>query len=503
MTDLGTQADWARIQQDYPIDVRPFIDGTLEDSRSDQIVEKISPADGKPLFKFAAGSRADVDAAVASARRVFEAGTWAHVPLMHRKAILSRLAELIERDAQTLAMLETIDVGKPIRDAVTADIPLAIMVLRGAIEAAESLTGATYPSDGASLVMSLRLPRGVVSAIIGWNFPLVLAMQKIAPALITGNSIVLKPSELTSLSALHLARLAIEAGIPEGVFNVIPGLGATVGDAIAHHMDIDMLSFTGSTATGKKLLQASGASNMKRLLLECGGKSPNIVFADAPDLQQVAQGVFMRMFWNQGQVCTAGTRLIVHNSVREELVGMLEGATGMLQAGHPLSPETTLGPLISAPQRDKVMGYITEGQSAGASLRCGGGALLAESGGYYVQPTIFTDVDPDHRIAREEIFGPVLSVMGFDTEDEAIALANRTTYGLSAIAWTQSAKTAHRIMRDLNAGGVSINATGTPGMSVAFGSVPLEPHRQSGFGVEGGMEGLASYTILKTIMMSL
>lgn len=496
-----TRADWAARADALKPETRPFIGGRFVESRSDATFDKYNPANGRLLARFAVGSAADVDAAVGAARNSFESGIWSHASVDHRRAVLERLADLIEAHAEELALLETLDVGKPIRDAIGIDLPLAVGILRHAAGAAAHLLGQVHPTDGRSLALAMRGPRGVVAGIVGWNFPLALAMQKLAPALATGNSLVLKPSELSSLSALRLAALAAEAGVPEGVVNVVPGIGATVGDAIAHHMDIDMLSFTGSSATGKRLMQASGASNMKRLVLECGGKSPNIVFDDAPDLDLVADGVMARMFWNQGQVCTAGTRLIVHRAVKDALVERLLARAGAIRPGDPLDPETSFGPLISAPQRDKVMGYIEAGRAAGARLLLGGEAPLAESGGFYVAPTIFDQVRPAMTIAQEEIFGPVLSIMDFTDTDEAVRLANDSIYGLSATVWTRSLETAHRMMRDLRVGEMVVRGTGTPSPGASFGAMPLEPHGQSGLGIESGLDGLAAYTALKSVQI--
>lgn len=499
MTEQITYAEWVARRDSISFDVRPFINGRRVESYSSQQVQKADPSNGKALYAFAEGAQDDVDAAVAAARAAFDDGGWRYRPVFERKAILHRLADLLERDAEAFALIEASDVGKPIRDALHVDIPLAVSVLRHNAEAADHIIGGTYPTDGGSLAMSVRAPRGVVGAIVGWNFPLVLAVMKIGPALVTGNSLVLKPSELSSVSALMLAELAQEAGVPDGVLNILPGLGATIGNAMAHHPDIDMISFTGSTATGKRLMAASAASNMKRLLLECGGKSPNIVFSDAPDIQLVAAGVFQKMFWNQGQVCSAGTRLIVERGVKDHLLELVQGHIKKLRKGHPLDPDTDFGPLISEAQRDKVLGFMSLGREQGAELYCGGSKALDETDGFYVEPTIFANVDPSMTIVQEEIFGPVLSVMEFETLEEAVSLANSTSYGLSATAWTTSLPTAQRLIRDIKAGGLTVMGTGAPSAGAPFGSMPVEPHGQSGVGVEGGVEGLASYTISKTV----
>lgn len=498
VADVET-VDWFARAADISFETRPFIDGCYVDSISVERFEKFNPADGTLLAEFAVGSSEDVDRAVDSSRKAFVGGGWSQVSTGHRKQVLHRFADLIEDHAEELALLDCLDVGKPISDAINIDVPLAVSILRHSADAAELVLGQVHPTDGNSLAMALRFPRGVTAGIVGWNFPLVLTMQKVAPALATGNSMVLKPSELSSLSALRVAALAVEAGVPKGVLNVVPGLGSTVGDAIAHHMDIDLLSFTGSSATGKRLMQAAGASNMKRLVLECGGKSPNIVFPDAPDIDLVADGVMQRMFWNQGQVCTAGARLLVHEDIKEPLLERILERVSEIEPGHPLKEQTRFGPLVSETQSNKVTDYIDHGIQVGAKLRSEARAI--PKNGYYVSPAVFDCVAPDMRIAQEEIFGPVLSVISFSSLDEAIKIANSTIYGLSATAWTRDVATAHRLMRDLDVGELVINSTGTPTSGAAFGTLPLEPHGQSGIGVESGLEGLASYTALKSVQL--
>jgi acyl-CoA reductase-like NAD-dependent aldehyde dehydrogenase len=338
-----------------------------------------------------------------------------------------------------------------------------------------------------------------VAGIVGWNFPLVLAVMKLAPALATGNCLVLKPSELSSLSTLKLAQLTLQAGVPEGVFNVVPGTGAAVGDALARHPDVDMLTFTGSTSTGRRLLSALGDSTMKPVLLECGGKSPNIVLDDCPDLDAVADAVVARMYWNQGQVCTAGTRLLAHAPIKDALLERIRARAAALVPGDPLDPATSCGPLISEPQLQKVLGYIEDGKAGGAQVVLGGKRTLEGSGGYFVETTIFDDVRPDMRIAREEIFGPVLSVMTFKDTDEAIHIANSTVYGLSATVWTQSMHRVQKMMKGLRAGEIDIKATARPSAGPPLGALAIEPHKQSGIGIEGGIEGLQSYTAVRTV----
>jgi len=495
-----TREYWAQRAQAAKCHHRAFIDGSFRDTGGAELYSKESPIDGRVLAEFPVGSAEDVDSAVASARLAFDDGRWGHQSATVRQAALLRLADLVEANAEELAILDVLEVGKPVRDAISIDLPLSLGVLRYCASATDKILGTVTPADSRTLAITVRSPRGVVGAIVGWNFPLVLAIQKMAPALAMGNTIVLKPSELSSSSALRLAELAVEAGIPPGVFNVLPGLGRTVGARLASHPDVDLLTFTGSSATGKKIMEAA-ASNMKRLLLECGGKSANIVCEDCPDLDAVADGVMGRMFWNQGQVCTAGTRLIVAESVSRELVKRIADRAIRVRAGDPLDGATAFGAIVSRPQMDKVLGYIHSGTQDGASLVVGGRRVREDSGGYFVEPTVFENVRADMKIAREEIFGPVLSVMTFKTVAEAIALANATSYGLSATVWTRSAEVTQKMIAGLRAGEIAINTVSNPSPGAMFGAMPLEPHKQSGFGVESGMEGLQTYTALKAVQI--
>lgn len=499
--DIIDNGDWESRAAALSPRISPFIDGDYVDSASDAVFAKHDPAAGGLLHELPEGSQADVDAAVASARRAFEDRRWQGLPLAERKAILFTLADLVEANLQEIALLDALEVGKPISDALSIDLPLSIGILRFCAESVDKIFGQSSFVDDSSMAVVSRSPRGVIAGSIGWNFPTVLAVQKIGPALATGNSLVLKPSELSSLSALRIAELAIQAGVPAGVLNIVPGIGPTVGNALSLHADVDMITFTGSSATGKRIMQAAGASNMKRMLLECGGKSANVVFPDFEDLDAVAEGVVGRMFWNQGQVCTAGTRLVVHRSIKDRLIAKIVEALDHFRPGHPLDPATSFGPLISEPQMAKVLGYIAQGSAQGARLSCGGERILQDTGGYYVAPTIFDGVTADMAIAQEEIFGPVLSVMSFDSVAEAMHLANATSYGLSATVWTTDVSRMHEAIRSLRVGELSINACPRPSAGATFGSLPLEPHKQSGFGIESGGQGLLSYTSLTSVQI--
>jgi 4-guanidinobutyraldehyde dehydrogenase/NAD-dependent aldehyde dehydrogenase len=489
-------ADWRSRAEALRSKISPFIDGDYVESTSDATFSKYDPANGRLLHELPEGTHADVDRAVASARQAFDDRRWLGLPLAERKSILLRYADLIEADQQHIALLDALEVGKPIRDTETIDLPLTIGIIRYCAESVDKLFGQTSFVDDSTMAIVVRSPRGVVAGSVGWNFPAVLAAQKIGPALATGNSLVLKPSELSSLSALRMAELAIKAGVPAGVLNIVPGIGATVGAALSEHADVDMITFTGSSATGKRIMQAAGRSNMKRLLLECGGKSANIVFPEFEDLDAVAEGVIGRMFWNQGQVCTAGTRLIVHTSVKNPLIDKIIQKLSGFRPGHPLDPTTTFGPLISQSQMMKVLGYIEQGSMQGARLAHGGESILPETGGFYVAPTIFDDVLSEMTIAQEEIFGPVLSVLAFESVSEAIHLANATSYGLSATVWTTDVSQMQEAIRSIRVGELSINACPRPSAGAAFGTLPMEAHKQSGFGAESGQQGLLSYTAL-------
>jgi acyl-CoA reductase-like NAD-dependent aldehyde dehydrogenase len=399
---------------------------------------------------------------------------------------------MIESNKDELALLESLDVGKPITDSLTFDIPAAAAIVRFNAESVDKIYGNVYAADKSALSFELRRPLGVIAAIVGWNFPLVLGAMKAAPVLATGNSLILKPSEVTSLTAARMAEMAIEAGVPPGVFNVIHG-GAAIGEALASHQEIDGITFTGSTQTGKHLMVVSGQSNMKRLVLECGGKAPNIVFSDCPDLETVAEAVVARAFWNQGEVCTASSRLLIHESIKDEFLAYLIGKVSTLTPGDPLDPSTRYGAIVSQAHQKKILGYIESGKRDGARIAYQADSSAPYENGFYVSPVIFTEVLATHRIAREEIFGPVLSVITFRNEAEAIRIANATIYGLSAIVWTRDLGRAHRMSHGIKAGSVVVNATAKPAGGPGAGALMVGGHKQSGLGAEGGLEALRQY----------
>jgi acyl-CoA reductase-like NAD-dependent aldehyde dehydrogenase len=498
MDNIGLE-EWSRRARGLQLETRPLIEGVFRDSRSAARYHDINPATEETLAEAYEGSAEDVDEAVSHAQRAFRDGRWSGRSPQERGETLLKLTRLFLEHREELALLDSLDVGKPITQAL-GEVDMACGYLKFAAESCDKLLDDVIPSPRSMLVLNVREPVGVVGAILPWNFPMVVIALKIAPALAAGNSLVVKPSELSPLSALRIGTLALEAGIPAGVLNIVPGLGATVGRAIAEHRRIDMLTFTGSTATGKVLMQSAGRSNLKKVLLECGGKSPHIVFADTKDLDAVAADVVEQITWNQGQVCVAGSRLLVQAAIEEDLVHRVVERMRAIRPNDPLDPITTFGPLVSADQLRKVTGYIDAAKSSGARMRVGGRRL--DRRGYFVEPTVFDQVKPDDAIASEEIFGPILSVLRFETVEEAVELAHHVDYGLSARIWTRNAALGYQLARELRAGEVTVNA-GVPGAPGVGAAAATEPFGQSGFGVEGGLEGLRQYTRLKSIHMNL
>jgi acyl-CoA reductase-like NAD-dependent aldehyde dehydrogenase len=476
---------------------RLFINGEWTGAVAGKQFTTVNPASGESLTDVAEGDVADIDSAVAAARAAFRSDSWRRMDAADRGAILWRMADIIEKRGDALARIEVLDNGKPIREA-QIDVRQSIDALRYYAGWSTKLHGATIPVRGNMLNYTLREPVGVVGAIIPWNFPLLMAVWKIAPALACGNTVVLKPAEQTPLSALELAAIGAEAGLPPGVLNVVTGFGETAGAALVAHADVDKIAFTGSTAVGR-IIMREAAGTLKKISPELGGKSPNIVLADA-DVQAAARGAFSAIFYNTGQCCTAGSRLLVHESVKDQLLSALVDRAGKMQPGDPLDSKTRFGPLISQEQLDRVLGYVEKGRAEGAELVAGGARAPygGEERGFWLQPTVFDGVQPDHVIATEEIFGPVLSVLSFSDEDEALALANRSVYGLAAGVWTQNVKKAHRFARDLEAGTVWIN-TYHPGDAAS----PFGGYKQSGFGRELGEYSLDLYTQIKSVWVDL
>jgi len=494
----ATRADWEARASQLRIEGRAFIDGQYRDAADGATFNCLSPVDGRLLAKVASCDAADAERAVQSARSAFEAGTWSQQAPAARKAVLVRFAELLEEHAEELALLETLDMGKPIGDSLNVDLPGAVDSIRWSGEAIDKVYDevAATPRDQLGLVT--REAVGVVAAIVPWNFPLMMASWKLGPALATGNSVILKPSERSPLTAIRIAQLALDAGLPKGVLNVLPGYGHTVGKALALHMDVDTVVFTGSTRIAKQLLVYAGESNMKRVWLEAGGKSPNIVFADAPDLTAAAEAAAAAIAFNQGEVCTAGSRLLVEKSIKAQFVPMVVEALKGWKAGHPLDPETNVGALVDGRQLEQVLGYIEAGKAEGARLMTGGRQVLEETGGTYVEPTLFDGVSNAMKIAREEIFGPVLSVIEFEGAEEAIRIANDTQYGLGAAVWTRDITKAHQTARALRAGSVWVNQYDGGDMTAPFGGF-----KQSGNGRDKSLHAFDKYTELKATWIKL
>lgn len=501
MTAFQVASPQARIWRDRAdaliadgrIDGRAFIEGQRVAARSGASFEGQSPIDGRALTAVARCDAADVDAAVQSARRAFEDGRWARQAPADRKRVLQRFAELMLQHKDELALLETLDMGKPIQYSLSVDVPLAARCINWFGEAIDKVYDEIAPTAHTALALIQREPVGVVGAIVPWNYPMLMAAWKLGPALACGNSVVLKPSEKSPLSALKLAELAIKAGLPEGVFNVVPGYGHEAGQALALHMDVDALGFTGSTRVGRQMLAYSAQSNLKRVFNELGGKSAFIVFDDADSIERAADTVAGSLFFNQGESCNAPSRLLVHESVADEMVARIVAQTPRYQPADPLDPSTVMGALVDEGQLRTVLGYIDAGRQEGARCVAGGAQALADTGGQYVQPTVFDGVRHEMKIAQEEIFGPVLSVIRFKDEAEAIRMANGTPYGLQASVWSQHIDRAHRVARALKAGTVHVNQYDEDDITVPFGG-----YKQSGNGRDKSLHALDKYTELKT-----
>ena len=492
--DFHNLAYWQEKAKNIAIETRLFINGEYSAAADNSVFATIDPAAQQTLAEVARGKKADVDRAVQAARSAFERGDWSQASPAQRKAVLNKFANLMEAHCEELALLETLDTGKPIRHSLRDDIPGAARAIRWYAEAIDKVYGEVAPTGGNELAMIVREPIGVIAAVVPWNFPLLLACWKLGPALASGNSVVLKPSEKSPLSALRLAGLAKEAGLPDGVFNVVSGFGHEAGQALARHPDVEVITFTGSTRTGKQLLKDAGDSNMKRVWLEAGGKSANIVFADCPDLQKAVNASAGGIFYNQGQVCIAGTRLLLEESIADRFLDLLKEQAKGWQPGNPLDPNTAMGMLIDNSHADSVHSFIRAGEAHSTLLLDGRKNPWPAA----VGPTIFVDVDPASALSQEEIFGPVLVVTRFKTEEQALALANDSRYGLGAAVWTRDLSRAHRISRRLKAGSVFVNNYNDGDMTVPFGG-----YKQSGNGRDKSLHALEKFTELKTIWIAL
>lgn len=497
MTTL-TRADWELRAQNLKIEGRAFIHGEHTDAVSGATFECISPVDGRVLGLVASCDLADAELAVKDARATFESGVWSRMKPVERKKIMVRFADLMDAHAEELALLETLDMGKPIQFSLDVDVAGASRAIRWSGEAIDKIYDEVAATAHDELGLVTREPVGVVAAIVPWNFPMIMTSWKLGPALATGNSVIVKPSEKSPLTAIRMAELALEAGIPAGVLNILPGYGHTVGKALALHMDVDTLVFTGSTKIAKQLMIYAGESNMKRVWLEAGGKSANIVFEDAPCLKEAAEAAAMAICFNQGEMCTAGSRLLVQRSIKDKFMPMVVEAMQGWKVGHALDPETQVGALVDQGHLNTVLSYIEAGHADQAKMLCGGKQVLAETGGVYVEPTIFDDAHNDMRIAKEEIFGPVLTVIPFDTTEEAIAIANDSIYGLAAAIWTSNLSKAHLAAKALRVGSMWVNQYDGGDMTAPFGG-----YKQSGNGRDKSLHAFDKYTELKATWIKL
>ena len=484
--------DWAKTAATLRLRDKAFIDGKAVEALSGETFDCINPATGGLLAKVAACGEADVDRAVKSARAAFEDGRWSRKSPAERKAVLLKLADLIRANTVELALLDSLDMGKLVMDAATVDVPGSAAIFQWYAEAIDKVYDEVAPTGPNNLALVRREPLGVVGAVVPWNFPLDMATWKCAPALAMGNSVVLKPAEQSPLSALRLAELALEAGLPEGVLNVVPGLGEVTGRALGLHPDVDCITFTGSTQVGKYFLGYSAQSNMKQVWLECGGKSPNLIFADCEDLDAAADMAAFGIFFNQGEICSANSRLLVERSICDVFLEKMVERAKRYTPGNPLDPASSMGAIVDEGQTQRILSFIEQGRKT-SRLVSGGERVTVDGKGCFVQPTIFADVDADDRLSREEIFGPVLAVSAFDSESEAVARANDTIYGLAASVWTSNLSRAHRVSDQLRAGTVSVNTVDALSPMTPFGGF-----KQSGIGRDLSLHAFDKFSGLKT-----
>ncbi|MGB3385013.1 MAG: aldehyde dehydrogenase [Marinomonas sp.] len=494
MSSPSTQQDWLELKNTLVYQDKAWIDGQYHTAAGGKTYTVTNPATGEVIVNMAACQEADVDLAVACAKRTFEAGTWSMASPAHRKEVLKNLAALIRQHTDELALLESLNMGKPVADAVSIDIPGSAACIEWYAEAIDKIYGDVAPTDSNNIATITREPVGVVGAVVPWNFPLDIAVWKLAPALVTGNSVVLKPAEESPHTVLKLAELAKEAGLPDGVLNIVTGVGAVTGQALGLHYDVDCLVFTGSTATGKRFLKYSAESNMKQVWPETGGKSPNLIFADC-DLDKAVAGAINGIFFNQGEVCSANSRILVDNKIKAEFVEAFVKAAEKLVLGDPLDPQTQVGAIIDTAQVERMLAAIERAKEQGAKLVLGG---KTDASKRFLYPTIFDQVTSSMDVAIEEIFGPVAAILGFDSEEEAIDIANNSIYGLAASVWSNDLSRVYRVSRRLRAGTVSVNTVDALDFSTPFGG-----YKQSGFGRDLSLYALDKFTQLKTTWIKL
>lgn len=491
---FSSVAEYEKIAQNLSFSQKALIDGKLVDALSGKSMDAVSPATGKKVTTVACCGAEDVDIAVKAARRAFDSGVWSDMSPADRKAILFTFADLIEQNGLELAVMESIDSGKPICDTLEGDIPETVATIRFAAEAIDKLNDEVTPTPDGSVCIVRREPIGVCAAVLPWNFPILMAAWKLGPILASGNCLVVKPASLTSLTLLKLAELSLEAGIPAGVLNVVPGPGGTVGEALAGHMDVNLITFTGSTAVGKSLLNASGDSNLKRVLLELGGKNPCVVMPDIADLDWAAAQIVQAGLWNMGQNCTQNSRILLHRDIHDKLLPRILDEVKKWKTGNPLDPANRLGPVIEKAHMETILGYVEKGKADGGKLVCGGVRILEETGGWFIEPGVFTGVTQSMTIAKEEIFGPVFAVLSFRDLEEGIAMANDTEYGLQASVWSDNINDVYKLSKGIRAGVISVNHFSEGDITTPFGGF-----KQSGFvGRDKSLLASRQYTELKS-----
>jgi len=498
MSELLSTQSYKQLAKDIDLPNKAFIDGQFVNAINGNTMATENPATGKILTEISSCDANDVNLAVVNAKAVYESGVWSKISPNDRKIAVLKLADLIEENATELAVLETLEAGKPIHECVLTDLPETVTCIRWYAEAADKVYDQISPTAGDTLATIRREAVGVVACVLPWNFPLMMLAWKIGPALMMGNSIIVKPAESTSMTTLKVAELAIKAGIPAGVFNVLPGLGPNVGKPLGLHNNVDVVSFTGSTATGRHFLNYSAQSNLKRVVLECGGKSPSVVLSDADNLASAAEHIVGAALWNMGQNCTANSRVIIHKSLKTELTRKIIAQLNDWQTGDPLDPQFMLGSIINQQQYEKILNYIAIGKEEGASLIYGGNAISLNDG-YFIEPTIFDEVTPSMTIATDEIFGPVFSLIEANSDEEAIAIANDTCYGFQASLYTRDLKKAHLYSQTLKAGTVSVNCFSEGDITTPFGGFKL-----SGFGGrDNSLMAFDQYSEVKTTWFDL